>query len=650
MLTSTTSGTVPFCSGFALRQGDIPSGQFITASGTTAQAVIKNTWPDGSAKFAVVSGVANVVAGSPLVVSLSATSSAAAGTPLSTTDLRNTGITASIGCGAFGTASWSDADWASPFMAWVAGPQMSSWIYRKPVGSDAHLVAWLEVRLFANGAVEVLPWIENGYLRVAGPTNKSATYSFNLGGTQRFSAAIDLPNHCRTPLINGTALSYWLGTDPGVAARPDAAYLQSTRMVPTYTGATPATADAVTALPATYAPLQQGSMPTAMGSAGYHGSIGLLPEWDVLYLTSTAGGVWAALQRNAYSAGRYGIHFRDETTNRPLRFSQYPNLVADGSSGTPGTGSSSINTYTPTASGTPPSTYNSTHCPALGYFAYLLTGRYYHLETAQFQATLHFLKNTDTNRQFGAGILRSNVGSNTTRGAAWSLRTLVQALAITPDSDVLQTELKNSFESNVNYLHARYVAQPNNPFGWVTPYSDYTGSGDASYFEATWQQDFYTAAIGMASTLGLPLAATAKQRLSEFFAWKAKSVVGRLGTTATTDFLYRDATPYTISVAPTDTPDFNTGTGPWHANWGACYAATYASASPGTRTDGPLRGGNLPDPTSYWGNMQPALAYAVDLAVPGARDAYNRMSSASNWAELNAGFDSSPTWGVRPRT
>jgi len=650
VLTSTTTGTVPFCSGFALRQGDIPSGQTLAASGATAQAIIKNTWPDGSAKFAVVSGVANVVAGSPLVVSLSASGSAAAGTALSTTELRNTGITASIGCGAFGTASWSDADWASPYSAWISGPQMSSWIYRKPVGSDAHLVAWLEVRLFANGAVEVLPWIENGYLRVASPTNKSATYTFSLGGTQHFSAAIDLPNHCRTPLINGAALSYWLGTDPGVAARPDAAYLQSTRMVPTYAGNTPATAAVVTALPASYAPLQQGSMPSTMGTTGYHGSIGLLPEWDVLYLTSTAGGVLAALQRNAYSAGRYGIHFRDEATNRPLRFSQHSSLVVNGSSGVTGTGSSSTNTYTALASGTSPSTYTNTHCPALGYFAYLLTGRYYHLETTQFQATLHYLKNGDSTRQFGAGILRSDSGANTTRGAAWSLRTLAQALAITPDGDVLQTELKASFEANVNYLHARYVAQPNNPFGWVTPYNDYTGTSDAIYFGATWQQDFYTAAIGMAATLGLPLGATPKQRLSEFFAWKAKSVIGRLGTTATTEFLYRDAAPYTIAIAPTNTPDFNTGTGPWYANWGACYDATYASASPGTRNDGPLRGSYFPEPTSYWGNMQPALAYAVDLAVPGARDAYNRMASASNWAQLNAGFDSSPTWGVRPRS
>ena len=32
---------------------------------------------------------------------------------------------------------------------------MSSWVYRKQVGSDAHLVAWMEVRLYVAGAVEL---------------------------------------------------------------------------------------------------------------------------------------------------------------------------------------------------------------------------------------------------------------------------------------------------------------------------------------------------------------------------------------------------------------------------------------------------------------------------------------------------------------
>ena len=56
---------------------------------------------------------------------------------------------------------------------------------------------------------------------MAGTTNKSAVYSFKLGSSERFSAAIDLPHHCRTPLINGAALSYWLGDDPAVTPRHD---------------------------------------------------------------------------------------------------------------------------------------------------------------------------------------------------------------------------------------------------------------------------------------------------------------------------------------------------------------------------------------------------------------------------------------------
>ncbi|MCW5632278.1 MAG: hypothetical protein KIT17_03000 [Rubrivivax sp.] len=641
------SPAAPFVVGFAFRQGDIPSGSYITASIPEVQATVKNRWPDGSVKFAVIAGRAALASSTPSAVALNATGVAPGGAALTLADLKATGVTAAVSAGGFGTANWSGTDWDTPAQTWVSGPFMSSWIYRRQIGSDAHLVAWLEVRLFLGGAVEVLPWVENGYLRVAGPTAKSATYTFTLGGTQRFSAPINLLNHQRTPLVAGTALSHWLGTDPAVTLRHDAAYLQSTRLVPRYWASVSPSAGAVTSLPSTYVPLQLGSLPSAMGAAGYDPSIGLLPEWEVLYLTSTASTVWAAVQRNAYSAGRFGIHFRDESTHRPLRFSAYPNLVLDGSSGVTGTGSSSTNSYTPAAGGGSPPTYTNTHCPSLGYFAYLVTGRPYHLETAQFQATAHFLKNNDTSRGYTAGVLRTNVGANTTRGAAWSLRTLAQAAAITPDGDALQAELIASVEANLNYYHGRYVAQPNNPFGFVTPYTDYT-SGDNITFGATWQQDFFTAAIGMMKALRLPLSSSGTAKLDAFFAWKARSVVGRFGGTGSTEFLYRDAASYTIAEAPSDNADWTGGSGPWYASWGAIYDATYASASPGSRVDGALRGAYFPEATSYWGNLQPALAYAVEHGVPGAQEAYNRMTGASNWSQLQVNFNSAPVWGVRP--
>lgn len=644
------SSSAPFTLAFAFKQGDIPSGSGIVASIANVQAVVKNRWPDGSAKIAIVSGRASLGAGTPLAVSLSA-GAATGGAALSTAQLKASGITASIAASGIGTVSWSGSDWDAPLQSWVSGPQMSSWTYRRQVGSDAHLVAWLEVRLYQGGAVEVLPWVENGYLRVPSPGARSATFAFTLGGTQRFSQAITLLNHQRTPLLSGSALSYWLASDPGVTARHDAAYLQSTRLVPSYWANVAPGAAVVNALPPAYTPLQQGGFPSAMGTAGYHESIGLLPQWDVLYLSSTASSTWAAVQRNAYSAGRYGIHFRDEGTNRPLRFSAYPNLVLDASSGVSDTGSSDTGSYTPAASGAAPPTYKNSHCPSMGYLAYLVTGRVYHLETTQFQATLHFLKQSDGARNQAGGVLRSYAGTNTPRGAAWALRTLAQAAAITPDGDPLQTEFLNSVEANVNYYHGRYVAQAHNPQGFVTPYADQT-SAPGVWIAQTWMDDFVTAAFGMMKSFALPISSGAATKLDAFFAWKARAVIGRLGGTGSTEFLYRDATPYMIAMAPSDNPNWDSGAGPWYANWGQVYAATYAQA--GSRIpsnpEGELRGGYFPDATSYWGNMQPAIAYAVEHAVPGAQAAYNRMSGASNWPQLLSSFDNEPVWSVRPRT
>ncbi|OWW22240.1 hypothetical protein [Noviherbaspirillum denitrificans] len=638
---------LPFTIGHAFRKGEIPAGSSAIGNIPELQVVPKNAWPDGSVKFAIVSGLTSFTAAGPKTIGLGI-GQASTAVALSLADLKATGISAAIGAGNFGSAAWSGTDWDAPFMEWIRGPFMSSWIYRKPVGSDAHLVGWLEVRLYKGGAVEVLPWIENGYLTVAAPTNKNATYSFTLGGTQRFSAAFDLLNHTRTVLVSGTALSHWLGSDPKLTPTHDKAYLQAARLVPAYRGQLSSTATFWSSLAQTYTPLQQGNYPAGMGTAGYHGSIGLLPEWDAAYLASSDLRAYAGVIVNAYSAGRYGIHFRDERTQRPLRFSSYPNLVLDGSSGLAGTGASSKNTYTPTATGTTPPTWNSTHHPSVGFMAYLLTGRFYFMEEVQFAATVHYLKNTDTQRQFSAGVLLSNAGANTTRGAAWATRTLAQAACITPDSDTaLRGEFLASLESNVNFYHGRYVAMANNPLGFVQPYSDYTTNGDGKYFEAAWMQDFFTASYGYALDMDLPLSATGKTRMREFFAWKARSIIGRLGGTAPTEYLYRDAAVYTVAIAPSDTPDYTGGTGPWFADWGQAYTAT--TGSPNSGIAGDLRGGYFPDATSYWGNLQPAIAYAVEHSVPGALDAYRRMTGAANWPLLVSSMNTQPVWSVRPR-
>ena len=647
-LTSPSSGTksLPFTLGHAFEKGRVPSGARLIGSISDLQVIAKNTWPDGSLKFAIISGRVTLAASTALTVHLSI------GTPnaipnLTTENLRTTGATASIGAGAFGTVSWTSADWATPFMTWISGPFMSSWLYRKPIGSDAHLVGWLEVRLFRGGAVEILPWIENGYLNVARPSNKHATYTFDFGGTQRFKATIDLPNHCRSVLVSGTALSHWLGTDPQVTPNHDKAYLQTTGLVPTYRTSVPISAAVWSSLVKNYSPLQQGNYSNAMGQAGYQPAIGLLPEWDVLYLASDDPRAYPGVIINAYSAGRYGIHYRDENTLRPFRFSSYPNLVVDGGPGTgiSNTGASSRNSFTPASSGTAPSTWDIPHHPSIAFTAYLLTGRFYFMEEVQFAATINYLVNTDVTRKFSGGVFLSSAGANTTRGAGWALRTLAQAACVSPDDDPLRPEFGASMAANVDFYHATYIAQANNPHGFVAPYSNYT-AGTGKYSEAAWMQDFFTAAVGYALDVEPGMTAASNTKLAEFFAWKAQSVIGRLGGAAPTEYLYRDAGRYTLCIAPSDNADFARGTGPWYRNWGEIYRATLGVDNPGA--DGPLRGGNYPEASSYWGNLQPAIAYAVRHNVPGAMAAYTRMVTAPNWSAIIADFSSAPVWSVYP--
>ncbi|HEU4621967.1 MAG TPA: hypothetical protein VFS42_07065 [Burkholderiaceae bacterium] len=635
----------PFTLGMPLKQGEYPSNLSIGCDLPEFQAVVKNRWPDGSAKFAILSGRATLSPGNTVVVNLRSTSATTAGPVLTEADLLATGVTASISYGSYGTVQLGSLiGVAARTRTWISGPQMSSWLYSAPIGSDPHLKAWFEVRLWKGGNVEVLPWIENSTLRVANPGTKSGTATFTLNGSQRYSGSITLVHHTRAVLASGTTLTHWASSAPGVVVRHDTSYFQATKLVPAYRAKLSSSSELL--IQKSYTPLARGDFPTDMGSAGYDASIGLLPEWDVAYLASSADPrARNNVIVNAYAAGRYGIHYRDETTNRPLKFSSYPNLVInDANSGVPSSGASINNQYTPAPSGSPPN-WATSHHPSIGYLAYLITGHAYFMETVQFSATLGYLKQNDTSREFSKGLLLTQVGANTTRGAAWSLRTLFQATSATPDDDPLRAEFIASVEANIDYYYGRRV----HPQGFCEPYSSYNGS-NPPFTHAAWMEDFLTAAWGYGLDIASGISSAQRTKMSDFFAWKARSIVGRLGGTSSNEFNYRHAAQYTIAIAPNapENTSWSGAGGPWYASWGQIQQVTTGTGNEGIT--GGLLDAYFPDPTSYWGDLQPAISYAVDHNVPGALTAYQRMTSASNWSQIVTGFNTQPVWSVRPRS
>lgn len=672
LLNPGAAGLKSFSAGYAFRAGDVPAGMLPSCDLPGFQAAVLNRWPDGSLRFALLSGQAQLAAAEQKFQRLSVRAESAptpAGpavptiaAPAPVDESRLAGIQAVLGFQPFGEVRLQDlVGRASRFDAgsgrWtagrvrtlVSGPGLASWLYFSPIAGHAHLAAWFEVRVHASGDVEILPWIENGWLQVAQPNSFSGTLSFSLAGEQRMAQALTLPNHARTAAIQGAPEPYRVSSAGFAELLHRVDYLQETRQVPSYfSGVNEA---CIARQPRSFQPLAQLGFPAAMGSGGYSPSIGLLPEWDVCYLAGGAEArTLATVMAHGLAAGRYGIHYRDSGSNQPLAFSAYPHLCLGDSPalGIASTGSSSKNEYTPAALGQAPPTWTSSHHPSVGYLAYLLSAWFYFAEEVQFSATLHYLKQTDLPRQGSTGLLLPNVGANATRGAAWALRTLAQAVAVTPDSQsTLREELLRCLSANISAYHALYIAQPNNPQGICAPYTDYVAA-DGLYEHAMWMEDFLTAAFGHIKALRLPLAPSVAAQLDAFFAWKAGSVVGRLGPAGEAGaYHFCDAAQYNVTIAPSDTPDFQTGKGPWYASWGQIYTATLGKANVSAATD-QLRGAYFPDASSYWGNLQPALVYAVEHGAPGASVAYQRMRGAGNWPQFLDSARNAPVWALRP--
>jgi hypothetical protein len=677
-LTSATGGSnLPFSGAVVFKRGDVAAASVAGLGGNTAvQITPKNYWVDGSLKLALIAGRKTLSAGVPGTLTIQRAGTVTGGAALTTTDLKATGITASIAFGSFGTVSWATTDWDTPVETWVSGPEMSSWKYRKAIGSDTHLVGWLEVRLYVGGQVQCIAWIENGYINVASPTSKAGTATFTLGGSSRYSASLTLLHHQRAVLGSASTLTHWLGSSQDLTLKMDTAYMMATKLVPNYTATTAAGSAWWTAgnqsgngsppCATTYAPLDQAQYETDMSGVGYGAMLGLLPQWCAAYFTS--GGDERALKAsiiNAYCLGRYGIHYRDENTNRPMLTASYANLVVRQDQGINHSGQSGTSTYTPVAGGTTPPLWDMQHHPAPSYLPYLLTGWNYFLEEMLFVASANYMTISTAARQTSKGILLSEAGQVVTRGYGWASRSLAMAVCCIPDSDTaMKADYQGMLNENIQYYWNRYVNSPGNPLGFVQPYDHYNTAGATGtdpWTHSCFMYDYIVQSWGFLKDLACEDGAYTS-KLTDFCLFQYKFVVGTFGANTSGEFNFTYARNfYAVYIAPTQPDDGNAGRnfpslnnyfnnqGPWYSTWGD--VATAMSVPTGGNT---LQGASAGDPgvmpTGYWGYCQPALAYAVDHGAPGAAAGWARLVGATNYAVNAAKFaDAGQESAIAPR-
>lgn len=666
---------LPFAAAHVFKQGDVPSGSFVDSDLTDWQCTPVTRWPDGSLKHAIIAGRATCSVQVLRAAQLSVAGTDRAGTALTTADLAAALPTVTVTGGAH-VVTLNDQV-ATPFRTVLTGPVMSQWIFRAPVPGSDHLAVSFELRLYKGGRVELFPpLVENGYLRVPGPTSDTRNWSIQIDGvtvydsTTAFPAGLTIYHHTRIPLLDNASaafkhLTYWIGGDPQIVPKHDTAYIQATKAVPNYGWTTQEST--LAALTQTYAPNWRGNIPSGMGAAGYQQHIGVLPGWQAAYLSSDADPrAYRATMVNGLASGSWSIHYRDETTGDPLLFSDYPNASIEWS-GTPGI---------PAGTGGTNGTHDQAHQPSLAYLPWLLSGWWFFLDEMLFWNSRNYLSLSYITREGASGI----VFNEQIRGRGWHLRSLAQVLSSLPTELVFSrpgdaaqlADLKASWEANTAAYEGRYVTGTRNGGIWQNNLGCvglYSGGGGSSpygteglhFWDAPWMQEVVVMAFGHAWDLELPQSVESKASHLAIRDHGYKHVVGIAGDGSAGSFNWRHFGTYKL---PYGTDSNGIPVDSWLANWGAVYAVyqQYANtgwtALPDPDPDDPLGeiyDGSAVVSASSWATSSAvafnyaALVMAKEHGAAGADAAWSRITGSASWALAPAGFQQTPVWSLYPR-
>jgi hypothetical protein len=628
LTSSASSATYPFSIGVGFRKGEAQPGQ-ITTNLTSYQVVVLRKWNDGSVKHAIISGRAALTQNTARTVSVG-TGTGPTGTALTASSIQSAAPSASIQCGSIGTVNLSSL-LGNPVRTWVSGPEMVECHYRGDVGGGTLLSAWFHVRLYADGRVWVRAIVENGYLdngagAAAANANRSYVPSISIGGTVVYNnGGGTLTHHANTRYM----AEGWIGGNPQVTPLHNVAALRASKLVPNYAfgGASAATLNALTQ---TYTPMSNGQHTPTMGNTGYQSAIGILPDWEALYCANGDNRALRSVLANASHLNSYALCFRGRTSQQvpnPANFANW-NIRGPGTGGTDTTSAGSL-------------VWEKAHHPSGGYLAYLLTGEYWHYETMLFLAHVCY-QTVDVGG--GTGINRQLRGQN--RAVGWMLRSVGQAAALATDADIASGQVGDGYRNLLanNYANLESIRAANGTMVWSGSlyqyqYGNWNQTGDV----ADWMTDFWVQANGHVSEIE-PLA-TMTNLISvrnHMYRW----VVGRLGAVGTaSQFPFVHAAQYAIKVA-----NSNAGT-TWYQSWGEVYTQTTGSTNNGSGNT--LQGSSGGNPAAmsvgYWGNLHPAIAYAVEHGAAGAADAWNRLTNASNYASGAETFRNNPVFGISPR-
>ena len=223
LISEAPAGTYGWTVGHPFRRGHVMTG--VGAEGLSIQCDVRNRWPDGSVKFAVLSGISSIDKVAQVKLTQGSSASGAAIPENRILEiLGSKDVTLSLGGygqvslrALAGSSATKGANTAGRVRTAISGPVMSEFHYMGiPSGGDAHLRVWFYVRVYANDTMEVETVVENGWLQAASPGQRIYTASLRIMDTVvnvNDGATIQHFHHTRW------SRSDWIGGDPKITPR-----------------------------------------------------------------------------------------------------------------------------------------------------------------------------------------------------------------------------------------------------------------------------------------------------------------------------------------------------------------------------------------------------------------------------------------------
>lgn len=650
---SASQVNTPFTFGQVFAMGDLPQGYSLIGrleDGTKVplQLDVKAYHADGSVRHAIVSAILPGLAASQVrTMALMKTNAPIIHGTLSPKVLLSNGFSSSVHAVINGVEYKASADdmiksgWK--YNTWLSGAVANEWQVSAPLrsadGSEhPHLTARFAIRWYDSikkARVDVT--VENNWAYELNPSNITYDAKVVVRGQEVYvKPAMTHLHHSRWRKL------FWWGDEPQVHVRHNSAYLIASRAVPNYDQSVVTPEATLNNLMAKWTgsaiePMGVGLANPYMPSTGGRNDIGLLPGWAATYLLTMDPRAKAVTLGTADLAGSWSSHYRDRNTDRPVSLVDFPYMTILGTKGdtkNPVTKQYEAFPVCPSTSCTTPNKHDTSHQPAFAYLPYLVTGDYYYLEELQFWASYNVFQSNPGWRKNVQGL----VADDQVRGQAWSMRTLAEAAYITPDSDRLKEHFQRILASNLDWYNTKYTNNPDaNFFGVLDMNSAVIYNSKRGV--APWQDDFFTSAIGHAVELGF-------EQARGLLIWKAKSPAMRMTDPG---ICWIDGALYAMSIR-------DSATSPFYTNMSqaadASETATFRSLTCGSAEMASflkLKVGEMTGYSStvigYPSNMQPALAYAVDVRLSNGAAAWNKFMARS----VKPNYGTGPQFAIVPR-